>query len=144
MAVPAIAMAAIFRVSMEAPVGMPPTALAAPRQTASIAASWIEALIDIAMKLTRPMKPRTGADEEAVGEPCGTVVAIRRAVVRGVREIPIGADRLRTNIYREGDLCSLGAGSGYQNSRDGDGEKQTFELVHDCSFLAGMPSAMIA
>ena len=56
-----------------------------------IAVLWIESVIDLALKVVGPMKPRTSANEDAAIKPFRTVVAVGNAVIRGVVIVTIGA-----------------------------------------------------
>jgi hypothetical protein len=54
----------------------------APGPPSVVAVTRIESTVDMPMEVARTVKPWTGADEYAALEPLGSVVAIRRTVVR--------------------------------------------------------------
>jgi hypothetical protein len=63
---------------------------------------WIEAIVNVAIELVRPVKPGTGSEELAAIEPLGSVVPIRGAVVGGDIVVAIRTSRLWPDI--DGDL----------------------------------------
>jgi hypothetical protein len=83
------------------------------RVWASIAVMWIEAVINVAMKVMRTVKPGAGSDEHATREPLGPIVAVRGAVVRGKVVIAIRSDWFWSDIHR--DLCACGARNAQQS-----------------------------
>jgi hypothetical protein len=81
---------------------------------ASIAVMWIEAVINLAVKVMRTVKPGAGSDEHATSEPLGPIVAVRGAVVRGKVVIAIRANWFGSDIHR--DLCACGARNAQQSA----------------------------
>ena len=79
---------------------------------AVVAVVRVVAVIYVAIEATRTVEPGAGADEETAGEPVGAVVAVGSAVIGGVVEIPVRADRgwpSDADAYadlRRGDGCS--------------------------------------
>jgi hypothetical protein len=71
--------------------------LAARRHWPVIALAVIEVMIDVPVKMIRPMKPRTRADEYAAGKPLWAVVAIGSAVIGRSLVVPVRADRRLSN-----------------------------------------------
>ena len=71
---------------------------AAMRVFAVIAVAAIVVPIDVAPKVAVTMEPGTRADKDAVCEPLGSVVAVRRAIVRRVIEVAVGALGRRTDL----------------------------------------------
>lgn len=69
---------------------------------AAITVLWIKAAIDLAMKVVGAMKPRTRANEDARVKPLRTEVAIRRAIIRNVVIVTVGAIGSDSDI--DGDL----------------------------------------
>jgi hypothetical protein len=67
-----------------------------------VAVVWIEAIINVAIELVRPVKPRPGSDEDAVVEPLGPVVPVWGAVVGGDVVVAIRTTRFWSDI--DGDL----------------------------------------
>ena len=73
-----------------------------------LAASWhrsvvpvaiIQVMIYMAIKVLRSMKPRSCTDEHPSAKPFGTVVAIRRAVIRRYFVVSVRAHRRRPNAH---------------------------------------------
>ena len=78
-------------------------ALATFGQGAAITVTRIVAIIYMAIKAAGPVKPRSNADEDAVREPIGPVVAIGCAIVRSVVEVPVRAVGLGAEIDADAD-----------------------------------------
>lgn len=76
----------------------------APRICSAIAETRIEAAIHRAPPVARPAKPWSGADEGAVVEPRGPVVAIRCAAVRRKVKVAVRTDGRGTDVNAEADL----------------------------------------
>jgi len=74
------------------------------RMWASITVMRIEAVINVAVKVMRTVKPGAGSGEHAAREPLGSIVAVRGAVVRGKVVITIRANWFWSDI--DGDLCA--------------------------------------
>lgn len=78
------------------------------RYGAPITVMWIKPVINVTCKVSRTMEPVASAEKHPVYKPIRSVVAVGRAVVWSVIEIPIGACRLDSNV--DGDL-------GWRNTR---------------------------
>jgi hypothetical protein len=72
-------------VAVEVVVGL----ISAPRHRSSIAVMRVKPAIDMAGKVFRAVEPGASSNKHAANKPVGPVVAVRRAVVRSVREVPI-------------------------------------------------------
>jgi hypothetical protein len=70
-----------------------------------IAMLWIKAVINMAIEVVRAVKPWAGSDEDASGEPLGSVVPIWSAVVRRVVEVAVWANWRNSNIDRDLGRC---------------------------------------
>ena len=75
---------------------------AAIRRRSSVAMAGIIAVVDMAVEVAGAAEPVPGADEHAVIEPIGPVVAVGRAVIGSVVVVAVGTDRLDTEV--DGDL----------------------------------------
>jgi hypothetical protein len=71
---------------------------AASRHGASVAVVRVVAVVHMAVEATRSMKPRTRSKEHAAGKPIRSIVAIGRAVVRGIVIVSIRAYRGGSNV----------------------------------------------
>jgi hypothetical protein len=60
-------------VSMEVIEGLVSTS----RKWTTVAVMWIEAVINVAVEVVRAVEPASGSDEDAAGEPLGSVVPNR-------------------------------------------------------------------
>jgi hypothetical protein len=67
-------------------------------QGATISVLRIEPVVDLTLKVGRPMKPPAGANEDAAIEPFRTVVAVGSAIMRGVVVVTIRAIGGDSNI----------------------------------------------
>ena len=76
----------------------------AARQGASITVMEIEAVVDMAVKAVRAMKPRASAKKHATHKPIGPIVAVGSAVVGLIVEVAVRADGSRSDVYADGDL----------------------------------------
>jgi hypothetical protein len=73
------------------PVEMIEGLISAFRMWTNVAVMRIKAVIDMAVKVARPVKPRAGSDEHAACKPLGPIVPIRGAVVWGIVVVAIRA-----------------------------------------------------
>jgi hypothetical protein len=90
-----------------------------------VAVVGIEAIVNVAIELVRPVKPRTGSEEDAVVEPLGPVIAVWRAVVGRDVVVAIRTTRLWTDI--DGDL---GGAWDTQHSAHQDKKCKEFRVTH--------------
>lgn len=130
-AMPRVTVTIVLAAAMEVMLWAIMSTLTTRRQMAMVAVARIVVVIYVTMKARMTMEPRTGTDEDTVAEPRWAIVAVRRAVVRSVREVSVGTDGLRSNIYGERNLCGLRVGCGHEENCGGHGQKHTFELMHD-------------
>jgi hypothetical protein len=97
------------------------------RMRTSIAVIWIEAVINVAVKVVGAVEPRAGSDEHAAVEPLGPVVSVGRAVVWGRVVVAIRASRFCSDIDR--DLSGCRARYAEQNGDQG-GKGKKFPIMH--------------
>jgi hypothetical protein len=64
----------------------------------------VPAVVHMANKARRAVEPGAGANEYSTDEPIRPIVAIGRAVVWRVIEVPVRTDRRRPNIDADADL----------------------------------------
>jgi hypothetical protein len=67
--------------------------LTARRRRAVIAMAIVERMIDMAVEVIRPVKPRSRADEDTTREPLRAIVAVGSASIRRPLVISVGALR---------------------------------------------------
>lgn len=65
---------------------------------AMVTVAWIEVIIDMSMKVPRPVEPRSGANKDTSAKPLRAVIPIRRTVVRRKRIVAIRANGSGTNM----------------------------------------------
>jgi len=105
---------------------------AAPRQRSSVPVVGIIPVVNMAVKAAWAMEPATSANEHSAIKPIGAVVAVGRAAVWGVVEVPIGAYRLHSNT--DGDLGWRHAHTAEQGSSENCASKG-FHFGHVFSFV---------
>jgi hypothetical protein len=77
---------------------------AALRHRPSVTVMRIKAVVDMAVKAVRTMKPRTSSEKHSANKPIGPIVAVRSAVIWGVVEVSVRAHGSRPDIYADGNL----------------------------------------
>jgi hypothetical protein len=90
-----------------------------------VAVVGIEAIINVAIELVRPVKPRTRSEEDAVVEPLGPVVPVWGAVVGGDVVVAIRTTRFWSDI--DGDL---GGAWNAQHSAHQNKKCKEFRITH--------------
>jgi len=70
----------------------------------------IVAVIYVTIEAVRTVEPRPGSNEQPTSEPVRTVVAIGRAVIRGIVEIPVWAIRGNADTNCDLGRCFRAAG----------------------------------
>jgi hypothetical protein len=108
-----------------------------------VAVMWIEAVINVAMKVVGAVEPRAGSNEHAAGEPLGTVVPIWGAAVWGVVVVPIRASRLCSDIDVDiGGGCRVRYAQ--QSGKQG-GKGKNFPITHEflLTLEKGNPDAKV-
>jgi hypothetical protein len=97
---------------------------------ALVAVLRIVVVVHVAMEVGGAVEPVTGADEDAIIEPLGAVVAVRNAVVGGVVVIAVGAVGLGAEGY--GDRGGGGScGDEQEDAGRGCGKKAELDGAHE-------------
>jgi hypothetical protein len=73
--------------------------LAARGECPMIALAIVQMMIDVPVKMFRPMEPRSRAKEYAARKPHRAVVTIRRAVIRRSLIVPVRTNRRFSDAY---------------------------------------------
>src|SRR5881396_3164798 len=81
-------------ISMEVIEGLVSTS----RKWTTVAVMWIEVVINVAVEVVGTVEPEAGSDEDASAEPLWPVVSVWSAVVRGIVEVTIRANRRCSDI----------------------------------------------
>jgi hypothetical protein len=74
------------------------------RHRPSVTVMRIIAVVDMAVKAVRTMKPGTRSEKHSANKPIGPIVAVRSAVIGGVVEISVRAHGSHPDIYADGNL----------------------------------------
>ena len=72
-------------------------------QWTMVAVARIVALVDVAIKPMRPVKPGAGPDEYSSSEPIRTIVAVGCTIIWSIGEVAVGAHWSHPNVDRH--LC---------------------------------------
>ena len=70
----------------------------------SVSVVRVKAVVNMAVKAVRAMKPGTSSKKHPANKPIGTIIAVRSTVIWGVVEIPVGAHGSQSDVYADGDL----------------------------------------
>jgi hypothetical protein len=101
----------------------------------AIAAMWIIAVIDVAVKAVGAVEPGAGSEEDSAVKPVGAVVAVGGAVVGSVVVIAVRAYGGWADVDAEGNLGG-GSGSAAKKKRECEsGEGEEFDVGHDFSLI---------
>jgi len=74
------------------------------RQRSSVTVMRIIAVVDMAVKAVRAVKPGAGSKKHPANKPIGSVIAVRSTVVWGIVEVPVRAHGSRSDVYADGNL----------------------------------------
>ena len=72
--------------------------LSTPRQRPIVTVMRVKAVVNVAVKAARAVKPGTSSKKHPANKPIGPIVAIGRTVIRGVVEVPIRANWSHSNV----------------------------------------------
>jgi hypothetical protein len=103
-------------------------ALSTLRKRAAVSVARIPAVINMAPKIARPAVPGARAYKDAIGKPIGPIVAVGRAIVWRIVEVPVGAYRLGSNANSKADLgrhVRAACGKQAQKTEQSQGYEQT-------------------
>jgi hypothetical protein len=74
------------------------------RQRSVVAMMWIKAVVDMAKKAVRAVKPGASSNKHPADKPIGPVITVRSAVIWGIVEVPVRAHWSRSDVYANGNL----------------------------------------
>jgi len=103
-------------------------------QRSNIAVMGVKAVVDVAVKAVRAVKPGAGPDEQPADKPVGSIVAIGCAIIRRIVEVPVRAHGSRSNVYANGDL-GVRHGCTAEKGDCESGESECADLEHDFSLI---------
>lgn len=101
-------------------------------QGTGVAAARIETRVDMTAEAARATEPGTCADEDATGEPLGTVIAVWRTRIGCVVVVTVGTAGLRADVDAFIDVDLGGSGGRTGGGADGheQGEGNRAQRVH--------------
>ena len=76
------------------------------RYRSSVTVMRIIAVVDMAEKAARTMKPGASPKKHPANKPIGPIVTVRSTVIRSIVEIPVRTHGSRSDVYVDGDLGS--------------------------------------
>src|SRR5580700_10899499 len=68
------------------------------RQRSMIPVMRIVAVVDVAIKAVGAVEPGAGSEEHPAHKPIRPIVAVGRAIIRSIVEVPVGAHRRHSNV----------------------------------------------
>jgi hypothetical protein len=77
--------------------------LPAPRQRPNVTVMRIVAVVDVAVKAVRAVKPGASSNKYPSSKPVGPIVAVGSTIIGSIVEVPIGAYRRHSNV--DGNLA---------------------------------------
>jgi hypothetical protein len=78
----------------------------APRQRSRVTMMGIKAVVDMAVKAVRAVKPGASSKKHPANKPIGPIVAVWSTVVWFIVEIPVRAYWSHADVYADGNLGS--------------------------------------
>jgi hypothetical protein len=76
------------------------------RHRSSVTVVRIKAVVNMAVKAARAMKPGTSSKKHPANKPIGTIIAVRSTVIWSVVEIPVRAPGSGSDVYADRNLGS--------------------------------------
>jgi hypothetical protein len=76
------------------------------RHRANVTVMRIKAVVDMAVKAPRAVKPGASSKKQAADEPIRPIVTVRSTVIRSIVEVPVRTHRSRPDVYADGNLGS--------------------------------------
>jgi hypothetical protein len=74
------------------------------RHRSSVTVMRIIAVVDMAVKAVRAVKPGASSKKHPANKPIGPIVAVWSTVVWGIVEVPVRTDGSRSDVYADGNL----------------------------------------
>ena len=76
------------------------------RQRSNVTVMRIKAVVHMAVKAVRTVKPGARSNKHALNKPIGPVIAVRSTVIWLVVEVPVRTYGSRSDVYADGNLGS--------------------------------------
>ena len=74
------------------------------RHRSNVTVMRIKAVVDMAEKAVRAVKPGACSQKHSANKPIGPIVSVRSTVVRGIVEVSVRAPGSRSDVYADGNL----------------------------------------
>jgi hypothetical protein len=74
------------------------------RQRSNVTVMRIKAVVHVAVKAVRAVKPRARSNEQPANIPIGPVITVRSTVIWGIVEVPVRAHGSRPDVYANRNL----------------------------------------
>jgi hypothetical protein len=103
-------------------------------QRSSVTVMRIEAVVDVAVKAVRTMKPGAGSKKHPADKPIGPIVAVRRTVIGSIVEVPVRAHGSHSDVYADGNLGLRHRCAEYKGGCESCESKHT-DFEHDFSLV---------
>lgn len=91
----------------------------------------VEVVIHVAMEVVGTVEPRASTDEDAAGEPFGTVVAVGRTAIRSGVIVAVRAVRGGSDVDADTDLSFCLGSSRCKAESSNSREREILESAHD-------------
>ena len=74
------------------------------RQRSNVTVMRIKAVVDMAVKAVRAVKPGAGSKKHSAYKPIGPIIAVWSTVIWGIVEVPVWAHGSRSDVYADRNL----------------------------------------
>jgi hypothetical protein len=113
------------------------------RQRSNVTVMRIKAVVDMAEKAVRAVKPGASSNKHPADKPIGPVITVRSTVIWGIVEVPVRTHGSRSDVYVNGNLglhhrCTAQKAS-YENC-----ESKRTDFEHDFSLIPFIVSTWTA
>ena len=106
------------------------------RQRSNVTVMRIKAVVDMAVKAARAVKPGASSKKHPLNKPIGPIIAVRSTIIWGIVEVPVRAHGSRSDVDADGNLGSRHGCTAQKASYESRESKRT-DFEHDFSlFLA--------
>jgi hypothetical protein len=76
------------------------------RQRSIVTVMRIKAVVDMAEKAVRAVKPGASSDKHPANKPIGPIIAVRSTVIWSIVEVPVRAQGSRPDVHADSNLGS--------------------------------------
>jgi hypothetical protein len=104
--------------------------LAARRHRTVITLTKVEAMVDVSVKMFRPVEPGSRPYEYAADEPLRPVISIRSTVVRRDFIVSVRTNRRRADVHADRNLRGSARGNSQENTRNSTEKEELRFHIH--------------